>query len=497
MTETGAGAVCIANREPREVGTACFGRPEPLVDMRIGEETADTPLVDVPGELLVRASGPDPRFGFFERYLKDEAATAAAWEGGWFHTGDIVRRDAGGQLHFVDRKKNVIRRSGENISAVEVEGALAQHPLVKAIGVVGMVDEVRGEEVLACIVPKRSVDPAEREAAARDILQFGLKRLAYFKLPGYVHFCEALPLTATAKIQRAELKRVATDAFNAGRICDTRSMKKRTAAGDRSASTVSETVNARPAPARSGVNGTRQGYQGVVLAVPVTVRYERYSIRSAQWWAARALEQLLIASGLSKTQIDGYCISSFSLAPDTAVGLTQHLGVSPRWLDHIPMGGAAGVVALRRAARAVQTGDAEVVACIAADTNHVGLIPPYPVALQSGVTGCGVSVWSRRTERQFRFSHGSLHAAERRNARGFRQTVRCAADQRHEESGRVVSQAAYLAGIPGRPPHRGTHSPFRLRHALRGSRGVSRDERGAGAVPQAPIRPFARDDRTA
>ncbi len=77
------------------------------------------------------------------------------------------------------------------------------------------------------------------------------------------------------------------------------------------------------------------------------------------------------ASGIAKEQIDGLCVASFSLAPDTAVGLTQHLGLSPRWLDHIPTGGASGVMALRRAARAVQAGDADVVACIAADTNHV------------------------------------------------------------------------------------------------------------------------------
>ena len=70
-------------------------------------------------------------------------------------------------------------------------------------------------------------------------------------------------------------------------------------------------------------------------------------------------------------QIDGLTVSSFSLAPDTAVGVTQHLGLSPRWLDHIPTGGASGVMALRRAARAVQCGDANIVACIAGDTNHV------------------------------------------------------------------------------------------------------------------------------
>jgi acetyl-CoA acetyltransferase len=115
----------------------------------------------------------------------------------------------------------------------------------------------------------------------------------------------------------------------------------------------------------------RAGYQGIAVAVPVTVPYVRYSIRSAHWWIARALAALLKDSGLRKQEVDGLCVSSFLLTPDTAVGLTQHLGVSPRWLDHIPMGGASGVVGLRRAARAVQAGDAEVVACIAGDTNHV------------------------------------------------------------------------------------------------------------------------------
>ena len=96
----------------------------------------------------------------------------------------------------------------------------------------------------------------------------------------------------------------------------------------------------------------RASYEGVAVAVPVTVPYVRYSIRSAHWWIARALAGLLQESGLNKSDVDGYCISSFLLAPDTAVGLTQHLGISPRWLDHIPMGGASGVVGLRRASRA-------------------------------------------------------------------------------------------------------------------------------------------------
>ena len=109
----------------------------------------------------------------------------------------------------------------------------------------------------------------------------------------------------------------------------------------------------------------------MALAVPVTVPYVRHSIHGAHWFIGQALRSLCDASGLKKEQLDGLTVSSFTLAPDTAVGVTQHLGLSPRWLDHIPTGGASGVMAVRRAARAVQAGDADIVACIAADTNHV------------------------------------------------------------------------------------------------------------------------------
>lgn len=115
----------------------------------------------------------------------------------------------------------------------------------------------------------------------------------------------------------------------------------------------------------------RKSYEGAVLTAPCTIAYERYSIESAHWWIARALRGSLQKADVSPKQLDGFSVSSFTLAPDTAVGLTQHLGLCPRWLDHIPMGGASGVVALRRAARAVQCGDADIVACVAGDTNHI------------------------------------------------------------------------------------------------------------------------------
>lgn len=115
----------------------------------------------------------------------------------------------------------------------------------------------------------------------------------------------------------------------------------------------------------------RLPYEGVVLTAPVSVPYVRYTNETAHWWIARALRQALDMIGIRPGALDGLSVSSFTLAPDTPVGLTQHLGVSPRWLDTVPMGGACGVAALRRAARAVQCGDADVVACVAGDTNRI------------------------------------------------------------------------------------------------------------------------------
>ncbi|QKH34818.1 AMP-binding protein [Achromobacter pestifer] len=228
MTETGAGAVIIANQEPRHIGSSCFGREEADVLVRIVADSGADAAAGEPGELLVRHAGEDPRYGFYAGYLKDEDATSQAWEDGWFHTGDIVRRDADGALRFVDRKKNVIRRSGENISAVEVESVLMQHPLVKAVAVAAVPDAVRGDEVLACVVPESlPADGAAMEQAARSIVQWSLEQLAYYKAPGYVAFVDSLPLTTTNKIQRGEMKALAPTLPGTARCVDTGHMKKR------------------------------------------------------------------------------------------------------------------------------------------------------------------------------------------------------------------------------------------------------------------------------
>jgi len=115
----------------------------------------------------------------------------------------------------------------------------------------------------------------------------------------------------------------------------------------------------------------RQNYKGVVAAAPVTIPYERFSIHGAHWWIGRALRALSEQAHLKPADIDGFSVSSFTVGPDTAIGLTQHFGISPRFLDHVPLGGASGVVGLRRAARAVQAGDVDIVVCVAADANHV------------------------------------------------------------------------------------------------------------------------------
>ena len=99
----------------------------------------------------------------------------------------------------------------------------------------------------------------------------------------------------------------------------------------------------------------RKGYEGVVVVAPTTAPYQRFSIKTAHWWIARALGDCLASARIGPRDIDGFSVASFTLFPDTAVGLTQHLGLSVRWLDHVPLGGACGVVALRRAARAVRS----------------------------------------------------------------------------------------------------------------------------------------------
>lgn len=204
MTETGAGAVISAHELDRLIGQSALGRVPDWLDVRLIDEDGRDVPESAPGELLVRRKGDQPRLGFFKEYYKNPSATAEAWEGGWFHTGDIVRRGEGGNMFFVDRRKNVIRRSGENISAVEVESILMRHPQVRAAGVAAVPDPIRGDEVFACL----SVDDPTPETA-QAITKWALGQMAYYKVPGFIAFVDQLPLTATHKIQRKALKELA------------------------------------------------------------------------------------------------------------------------------------------------------------------------------------------------------------------------------------------------------------------------------------------------
>ncbi|MBR0823904.1 ATP-dependent acyl-CoA ligase [Bradyrhizobium manausense] len=224
MTETGSGGVIAANVEPRKVGTSCFGRPAAEVEVRIVDDGGNDAPVGTPGELLVRRAGSNPRYGFFREYLKNAEATDEAWAGGWLHTGDIVSRAADGDLHFVDRKKNVIRRSGENIAAVEVESVLNRHPAIRQAAVAATPDQVRGDEVAAVIIAEQG---GADQKLAEDIVHWSLEQMAYYKAPGWIAFVDALPLTATEKIQRGGLKDFVAKLMREGAFHDLRDLKKR------------------------------------------------------------------------------------------------------------------------------------------------------------------------------------------------------------------------------------------------------------------------------
>jgi acyl-CoA synthetase (AMP-forming)/AMP-acid ligase II len=225
MTETGSGAMIVANREPRHVGTRCIGRPRDDLEIRIVDELENDVADGEPGELLVRQAGADPRLGFFSGYDKDPQATEAAWQGGWFHTGDAVRRGPDGQIHFVDRRKNIIRRSGENIAALEVEAALAEHPAIRQVAVLAAPDPLRDEEVLACVVTNGEASKDRETALA--IQAWCLDRLSYFKAPGYIAFVDELPVTSTNKVQKARLADFAANPLASQQCFDLRDAKKR------------------------------------------------------------------------------------------------------------------------------------------------------------------------------------------------------------------------------------------------------------------------------
>ena len=178
------------------------------MEYRIVDDAGAESRAATAGELLVRQKGDDPRRGFFTEYLKDEAATAEAWAGGWFHTGDVVCEGEDRSLFFVDRKKNIVRRSGENIAVIEVEGVLMNLDGSR---------ECRGRAG-AGRDPRRGSVRADRAARTASVMRARLaeaiaracaERLAYYKVPAHIAFVDAIPVTATQKLQRGAIKALA------------------------------------------------------------------------------------------------------------------------------------------------------------------------------------------------------------------------------------------------------------------------------------------------
>lgn len=198
MTETSR---LIANaHEPREVPTRAFGRPHSPWEVRVADENGEPVEPGETGEFLVRCWGADPRAGFFSGYVNDPDATETAWSGGWFHTGDVVRSDASEMLYFVERRKNIIRRSGENIAAAEIEEVIIMNPDVQGVAVMAVPDALRDEEPMACIVLGSDVEASETLALA--IFERAKELLANHKLPGWIRFVAEIPVTPTQKVRK-------------------------------------------------------------------------------------------------------------------------------------------------------------------------------------------------------------------------------------------------------------------------------------------------------
>lgn len=227
MTET-VRAIFDAD-EPRQVGTRSIGRVQPGLEVRVVSDTDEDVVDGTPGEMLIRHSAAAPRQDSFSGYLDDEAATEQAWRGGWFRTGDVVVRDLDGLLHFVERRKNIIRRSGENIAAAEVEAVLQTHPAVLQAAVLAVKDEVREEEVFACIVLRPGLSAPSRldDKLVLDIFAHCNAALSYFKTPGWIYFTDEIPTTGTQKVQKHQLFSQGVDPRVTPGVIDIRHWKKR------------------------------------------------------------------------------------------------------------------------------------------------------------------------------------------------------------------------------------------------------------------------------
>jgi len=193
MTETG-GDIRMSEVDHDElVGSGCIGRPTRDREAMIVDDAGRPVPRGETGELVLRG------IGLMHGYHDDPEATERAFRGGWFHTGDLATMDSKGRIFHVGRTKDMIRRSGENISADEVERALLLHPAVRLAAVVAVPDELRGEEVKAFVVPDGAVEP-------EVLAEFCAEKLAYFKVPRYWSFASSLPLTPSERVAKGALR---------------------------------------------------------------------------------------------------------------------------------------------------------------------------------------------------------------------------------------------------------------------------------------------------
>ncbi|HYD48123.1 MAG TPA: AMP-binding protein [Terriglobales bacterium] len=193
---TDAGVVTITplGSAPRP-GSA--GPPVPDVGIKIVGEDGNEAGLGQSGEILIHSPHR------MAAYFRDDEQTAAALRDGWFHTGDLGYLDRDGWLYFVDRKRDVIRRGGENISSMLVEKVLLQHPAVAEAAVVGVPDPVLGQEVKAFVVARSAVTPDE-------LRMFAAERLAKFQVPRLWELRESLPKTPTQRVEKYKLREQST-----------------------------------------------------------------------------------------------------------------------------------------------------------------------------------------------------------------------------------------------------------------------------------------------
>ena len=217
--------VLYNNEEPRQIHTRAMGRPREDLQVKVVDESDQEVEIGMPGEMVVRHSEKTPRAGAFSGYLNKEKETEEAWKNGWFHTGDTVTMDETGMLYFVDRAKNIIRRAGENIAAAEVENCLFEIEIVSKIACIAVKDDIREEEVMACVVLEDG--KKESKEVAEILFNHALEKMAYFKAPGYILFMDDLPVTGTQKVVKHKIFEPEIDPRNLTGVFNFTHLKKR------------------------------------------------------------------------------------------------------------------------------------------------------------------------------------------------------------------------------------------------------------------------------